>query len=459
MIDQPRGELIESIKALLPDGASVYVTQLTKEGYRNQIWQGRGLTFPHDLIVYVDKSGMRTHVSEQARLRLNPPNPNGFEAVVIFEGSEDDVHIYEVIEYQQSEIGETLQQLIGKDQTFPIVKVPDPTHATNESAASDFDNDDEVLSHLMEALNIVLEGPPGTGKTTEALRIVDKLSSGDRSQTQLVNVLGGRRIEELKAEDVLKLPVVWEIVQLHSSYSYEDFIQGLRTDPLSEGFNLAVVDGILPQIARVAQLRGDKPTVLILDEVNRCNISAVFGEAIFAIDPAHRGKPVRLQYNSAGGYGNELRVPPNLYIIGTMNSADRSIALLDFAVRRRFRFVQVLPSTSVIRQFYQLHPNKGNVAELIYEQVRLAVANPELVPGPSYYLQDVSEGYGAWLEGFVSKIVYELRPLLQEYHHDGLLSAEPRIEIGPNLYKILEKDDENAFRLLHEMLEAFINED
>jgi len=234
---------------------------------------------------------------------------------------------------------------------FESHRVPDPsvqaTLPPPAIAASSSEEDLDargVAQHLIEAKNAILAGPPGTGKTRLALEAAQYLAGAGKSAVRLEDLLNGRTLASVSAAELQAPEVVWEIVQLHASYSYEDFVRGLRTDPSKKGFALQSVDGVLPIISAVAAARGAKLSLLIVDEINRANIATVFGETIFAMDPSHRGRPVRLQYDAPQGGDDTLTIPPSLLMLGTMNTADRSIAMVDFAVRRRFRFLSVPPS-------------------------------------------------------------------------------------------------------------------
>lgn len=426
-----RQQVADAVRNLLGKGADfrVYVTQTNATGYRNQVWQGEGKSQPNDVIVLVDTSGNREGVSAEARSRLNPLSQSGFDAVVICKPgqSADDWEIAAVIEYDHSVVGEKIREKLGPE--LELRRVPDPSidapvpSFPAQTAESQLLDAQQVIRHLQEAKNVVLAGPPGTGKTYVALDVIRVMSSPDSVEDgRLENVLQGRRLEDVPTTEIQAPALVWDMVQLHPSYGYEEFVRGLRTDPNEKGFSLVSVDGPLTTIARVAARRGEKPTLLVVDEINRANIAAVFGETIFAIDPGQRGRSVRLQYDGSGSSPNNLSVPPNLFLLATMNTADRSIAMVDFALRRRFRFVRVPPSGAALTDFYSAQPARGQAARQILDSLNNALTDRDIQIGHSYFiLKDVGDDT-EWSVALAERIHHEVRPLLKEYVEEGRLN-------------------------------------
>ncbi|CAJ1863923.1 McrB family protein [Aeromonas jandaei] len=203
----------------------------------------------------------------------------------------------------------------------------------------------EVINKI--ELNQILFGPPGTGKTyntvTEALDIIEpgivEHNLDDRDELQ--GLFG-----ELVAEQRI------QFVTFHQSFSYEDFIEGIKAESQDGVLHYRVVDGLFKQICQRAKADPENPYVLIIDEINRGNISRIFGELITLLEPSKRlgaeeELKVVLPYSK-----KPFGVPNNLYLIGTMNTADRSLAGLDLALRRRFFFKEMQPRPDLLDTLY-----------------------------------------------------------------------------------------------------------
>ena len=216
-------------------------------------------------------------------------------------------------------------------------EVPD----TDEEEEDDDMNDNTLK--LTVPTNLILHGPPGTGKTHVTAKKAVSWCDGKQFPDDRNQVM--QRYRELIEQKRISF------VTFHQSYAYEDFVEGLRPDTgegSGGGFTLKPHPGIFRRIADLARANESEPYVLIIDEINRANVSKVFGELITLIEPDKRLRcenelTVSLPYS-----GDTFGIPANLHLIGTMNTADRSIALLDTALRRRFEFEEMMPDPALL---------------------------------------------------------------------------------------------------------------
>lgn len=188
-------------------------------------------------------------------------------------------------------------------------------------------------------------------------------------------------------------------------------------------------------LCRLAKARNGKPVVLIIDEINRCDLSAVLGEFIFAIDPGHRGVPVRLQYQSQEGEVpaaiTAVSAPSNLAIIGTMNTADRSIAIVDYAVRRRFRFLEVPADPDAIGAYYATDAVRGDLVRSLFTSINANIP-PRLKIGHSAFLVDLLPPQ-TWSGRLARRVAFHVGPILLEYFHEGVVTSDTLSWAGEEL--------------------------
>lgn len=247
--------------------------------------------------------------------------------------------------------------------------------------------DESLVSHWLAALErkkqIVLYGPPGTGKTFVAQRIARHILGGTNGLT--------------------------ETVQFHPAYAYEDFMEGLRPERTAEGqIDYRIRNGLFVRFCTEA-MRTKDLCVLIIDEINRANLARVFGELMYLLE--YREESVLLPS------GQQFRIPENVRIIGTMNTADRSIALVDHALRRRFAFLRLQPDYELLRRYHaRLGRNVDGLVETLRE-INQAIYDENYAVGISFFLHPELPDH--------LELIWrtEITPYLEEYFFDQTATA------------------------------------
>ncbi|MGF3055551.1 AAA family ATPase [Microbacterium sp. YY-01] len=284
-------------------------------------------------------------------------------------------------------------------QVASSVMIPD----ASDSLAADLFMPRAVLQEWLDVLadrrQMVFYGPPGTGKTFVAEAL-------------------GRHIVGTETDRV-------QTVQFHPSYSYEDFFEGLR--PVVENGNLtySVVPGPLRKLVAEATTPGNESQayVLIIDEMNRANLAKVFGELYYLLE--YRDQAISLQYSPS----KDFRLPKNLFIIGTMNTLDRSIAMVDAAIRRRFPFVELHPSiepVSGVLDAYLSAQGSTRYRARLLAALNEGIDERDLQVGPSYLMTSSA----ATQPGLERIWKYDILPLLDDHFYGRITPEQVRAQFG-----------------------------
>ena len=271
------------------------------------------------------------------------------------------------------------------------------------------DQFNRLLTSLRSRKNLILQGPPGTGKTFIARR--------------LVWCLIGRKDSD---------PV--EMVQFHQSYAYEDFVQGYR--PTDDG-GFTLKDGVFHRFCERARANSDTPHVFIIDEINRGNLSRIFGELLMLIEADKRSEDYAVALTYSDG---RFHVPDNVHILGMMNTADRSLALVDYALRRRFAFETLEPAygtdygRTAFERYLAAEGADRSLARRICDRMRKLnrriAADNELGPGfrigHSYFVP--SDGDQPSDDWYTRIVETQIAPLLREYWFDSPEDVEKEVD-------------------------------
>jgi 5-methylcytosine-specific restriction protein B len=267
----------------------------------------------------------------------------------------------------------------------------------------------EILDRWRSKMNLILQGPPGTGKTWLAKRLGFALAGSNDRET---------------ARSRLR------VVQFHPSLAYEDFVRGWR--PAGDG-RLELIDGILMQAIQAAESEPDRPFVLVIEEINRGNPAQIFGEMLTLLEVSKRRRSEAIELAYRKEPGERVHVPGNLYVIGTMNVADRSLAIVDFALRRRFAFIDLEPRFGEVWRLWCAH--RGIENDMLAEiEARISVLNAEITAaislgpqfriGHSYVTPDTDAPITDSRAWFRARVETEIGPLLDEYWYDAPETAK-----------------------------------
>lgn len=366
-LDAKRGDVVIGYEAN-PYKQIVAILEIEKENDGEEIWFKK----IENLVSPISYASLKDRAELQNMEFI--VNPNGS----LFKLTEE--------EYQ------TVMELIRKDNhIIPIVK---NSKYTDKDFLNDVFINAEELQTLKSLLsrkkNLILQGAPGVGKTYAAKRLA----------YAVMGEVDDNRIEQ---------------VQFHQNYSYEDFMMGYKPNK-DGGFDIK--EGVFYNFCKRAEAEKDKPFFFIIDEINRGNLSKIFGELLMLIENDYREKPIRLSYRD-----EEFSVPSNLYIIGMMNTADRSLAMIDYALRRRFSFFEMKPGfeSECFKKFVESFGESKlvKVVNAVVELNKSIISDDSLGSGfcigHSYFcnLKSISDNL---LKDIVE---YDIIPMLREYWFDS----------------------------------------
>lgn len=312
------------------------------------------------------------------------------------------------------------QYALNANKDYELIWEKNPRLKTN----STYINQKSILDSLKSNRQVILQGPPGTGKTRLAkilaYRITHPQDSEVSDEEALINcdAILNKGHNSSEDEDFIKL------VQFHPGYGYEDFVIGIDVDT-ETGDNLQyqvkskIIKEYADKIIEKNKLNQEQDKVnlmqkyvLIIDEINRAPLSSVLGELLYALE--YRGQEIEIPYNQT------LIIPDNLLVIGTMNTADKSIDGMDYALRRRFTFIDIKcdeDAKVIDKKLYNL------LNSLFQDRYISNGVNPDHIRlGTSYYMTNND------FEKMIYKLSYEIIPLLIEYYKDGVFKRQMRVE-------------------------------
>ena len=273
----------------------------------------------------------------------------------------------------------------------------------------------EYQKSNIDIKNIILYGAPGVGKTYSYKKIIALIEGQDFKKQEIFDFIINNKDDEIEKGSVEKLfnNIILEkrlqFLTFHQSYSYEDFIEGFR--PNKKG-NIELEDGIFKKLCDDADKNKEKNFYIVIDEINRGNISKIFGELITLIEEDKRDiYEVTLPYSK-----EPFKVPSNLYIIATMNSTDKSIATIDIALRRRFTFLKMKPNLTLVK-----NDNARDMMKKLNEYI-VKNLNVDYQLGHSYFMKVQND------EDLEFVIEYKIKPLLEEYFYAEEKSADEIID-------------------------------
>lgn len=349
-------------------------------------------------------------------------------------------HIFKVIDDDGNESLDEVQKFLKKFEK----KSNKPMESDEEEKMN---SNKENSEYKLPSVNTILYGPPGTGKTYNSIKYavgtIDDKYSQDGTKTYSDYV---KKFNELKAAGQIAFTT------FHQSYGYEEFIEGIKPFLGKRGvrrgrsdLNYKISDGVFKEFCNKAASDESNNYVFIIDEINRGNISKIFGELITLIEDSKRnGKDeamsVTLPYSQ-----EEFSVPKNVYILGTMNTADRSIALMDTALRRRFEFIEMMPREELLTDIVIANINVKEMLETMNQRIEV-LYDREHTLGHAFFMPLKNEEK-ATINQLASIFKNKIIPLLQEYFYEDyekimlVLGIDPQNKDASKFISVKSNDE------------------
>jgi len=336
------------------------------------------------------------------QLDKNPASMDHHLIRFTFHGASQDYALFSDVRWSKED---------GKNSPEPDVPIPYSTEdVLKEGVFLTLPEVESIISRINTKRNVILEGAPGVGKTFVSRKLAYAL---------------------MGAKDDAKITTI----QLHPSYSYEDFVRGYR--PTNEAGRFEMRDGPFLELCEAAYSEPDQKFVIIIDEINRGNLSQIFGEMFSLLESGKRGKANEITPLYRRSIEDRVSVPSNLYVIGTMNISDRSLALVDYALRRRFAFIRLEPQFT--SQVYKDWLIDGGMKDSLANKIITSMTTlngkisedrqlgPAYQIGHSFFCPPGEEFSTLDTDWFNEIIKTEIRPLVEEYWFDELEKVEATI--------------------------------